>query len=409
MRNLSRLSLVLAAVLLAAVMPWRPIRPAHAGPGDPAVAASAWPVAVDADGRLVVLAHRRVTPDAPAFLVYQAADIGRGRLTALGFALDRGRAPEAAVSADGRYVAVAVAAPDDPSVAEMVRYDLRGNAVQTVGAGEAYDPAISADGRYVAFTSPAKLIAEDTNGVADVYLRDTRTGALSRVSVDDAGRQGDEPSSQPSISADGRYVAFASASGHLVPGDTDLAVDVFLRDRVRGSTSRVSVAAGAVEPHGASTEPSISADGHRVAFTSTAPNLVPHDTNHAADIFVRDLRFRLTNRVSLNSRAHQADAASSSPHLSADGHWLAFASAATNLVPRDRNAGRDVFARDLTTGTTYRSSIGPGANGPELDGDSTAPAVSADGRWVAFATPAAVYERDTWRHTLLRLWPVTGA
>jgi Tol biopolymer transport system component len=405
MRTLSRLSLVLAAVLLAAVMPWRPIRPAHAGPGDGPAAASAWPVAVDADGKLVVLAHRRAMPGGPAFLVYLAADVGRGRLIALGFTLDRGRAPQAAVSADGRYVAVAVAAPDDPSVAEMVRYDLPGNAVQTVGAGEAYDPAISADGRYVAFTSAAKLVAEDTNGVADVYLRDTRTGALGRASVDDAGRQGDEPSSQPSLSADGRYVAFASASGHLVPGDTDLAVDVFVRDRVRGSTRRVSVAAGATEPHGASTEPSISADGHRVAFTSTAPNLVPHDTNHADDIFVRDLRFARTNRVSLTSRAHQADAASSAPRLSADGRWLAFSSAATNLVPRDRNASTDVFLRDLTTGSTHRASIGPGVNGPELVGDSTAPAISANGRWVAFATPTAVYERDTWSHTLLRLWP----
>jgi Tol biopolymer transport system component len=404
MRNLSRLCL-LFGVVLAAVLPWRPVRPAWAGPGDGPARPSAWPVAVDADGGLVVVAHRQAAPGAPAFLVYAALDLRRARSFALGFALDRGRVPQAAVSADGRYVAVAVASPEDPSVTEMVRYDLRASRVLTVGTGEAYDPAISADGRYVAFASPAKLLAADTNGVADVYVSDARDGTLERASLDDAGRQGDEPSSQPSISADGRYVAFASASGHLVPGDTDLAVDVFVRDRGRASTRRVSVAPGGTEPHGASTDPSISADGRRVAFTSTAPNLVPHDTNHAADIFVRDLRFARTNRVSLTSRAHQADAASATGRISADGRWLAFESAATNLVPRDRNAHTDVFLRDLRNGTTHRPSIGPGPNGPELDADSTTPAISANGRWLAFTTPTAVYLRDTWTHTLQRLWP----
>jgi Tol biopolymer transport system component len=404
MRNLSRLCLLLG-VLLAAVLPWRPVRPAFAGPGDARPGPSAWPVAVDADGGLVVVAHRQAAPGGPAFLVYTALDLHRAVATALGFVLDRGRAPQAAVSADGRFVAVALAAPDDPPVAEIVRYDLRESRLVRVAAGESYDPAISADGRYVAFTSPAKLLAADTNGVADVYLWDARSGALERASVDSAGIQGDEPSAQPSLSATGRYVAFASAAGHLVPGDTDLAVDVFVRDRERGRTRRVSVAPGGVEPHGASTDPSISADGHRVAFTSTAPNLVPHDTNHAPDIFVRDLRFARTNRVDLTSRAHQADGPSAAGRLSADGRWLAFESAATNLVPRDHNGHTDVFLRDLANGTTHRPSIGPGANGPEIDADSTTPVISADGRRIAFATPDAVYVRDTWTHILSRLWP----
>src|SRR3989440_488453 len=169
------------------------------------------------------------------------------------------------------------------------------------GIGDSEGPSISADGRFVAFySSAANLVGSDTNGVRDVFVRDRKTGKTTRVSVDSHGAQGNGDSEGPSISADGRFVAFLSSASNLVGGDTNGVRDVFVRDRKTGKTRRVSVDSHGAQGKGASFVPSISANGRFVAFSSVANNLVGGDTNTASDVFVRD---RKTGKTRRGSRA----------------------------------------------------------------------------------------------------------
>jgi Tol biopolymer transport system component len=148
---------------------------------------------------------------------------------------------------------------------------------------------MSSDGRYVAFYSEANnLVTGDTNGGRDVFVRDRDTSTTERVSVGSAGAQGNDWSDGAPISADGRYVAFRSAASNLVPGDTNIAIDVFLRDRTMGATERVSMDSADAQGNGTSWTVSITADGRYVAFQSEATTLVPGDTNGVDDVFVRD-------------------------------------------------------------------------------------------------------------------------
>jgi len=256
--------------------------------------------------------------------------------------------------------------------------------------------SISADGRFVAFASGAyDLVPGDTNGAGDVFVRDRRAGTTERVSVDSAGGETEGGSYQPSISSDGRYVAFTSFATSLVPGDTNGRQDVFVRDRLTGTTERVSVdSAGAqadADPaHHGSYLPSISADGRFVAFASFAPNLVPGDTNARGDIFLHDRRFGTTVRSSVDSTGAQGDNTSDYPSISSDGRFVVFGSLATNLVAGDTNGNFDVFVRDLPSGTTERVSIGTGGiEGNDWSGASDVPTISADGRFVVFMSDAS--------------------
>jgi hypothetical protein len=201
----------------------------------------------------------------------------------------------------------------------------------------------------VAFTSTAlNLVPGDTNFAWDVFVHDLQTGATTRVSVDSSGAEGDGLSMIPSISSDGRYVAFTSLATNLVPGDTNAAYDVFVHDRQTGATTRVSVDSAGVQGDGDSgwADLSLSADGRFVAFESLAANLVPGDTNGVKDVFLHDLQTGATTRLSVDSNAGQGDAESRACSISASGRYVAFQSEATNLVPGDANALRDVFLRD---------------------------------------------------------------
>jgi Tol biopolymer transport system component len=251
------------------------------------------------------------------------------------------------------------------------------------GNGDSTAPATSADGHVVAFTSAASdLVAGDTNGAEDVFVRDTTTGQTERISVATDGSQSNGVSLQPAISADGRFVAFTSFAFNLVPGDTNLRSDVFVHDRQTGGTERVNVSSSGAQATNASSQPSISADGALVAFTSSAPNLVTGDTNVRDDVFFHNRAAGSTTRVSVGTGGGQANGFSSDSSISRDGGVVAFASTANNLVTGDTNSSYDIFVRVLATGTTTRASVA--SDGTQSDSASRVPSLSADGRLVAF-------------------------
>lgn len=304
------------------------------------------------------------------------------------------------VSSDGRYVAFDSAASNlvlgdtnlaiDVFVRNLVAGTTTRVSVDSTGAqanGHSTAPSTSADGRYVAFESSASnLVPSDTNGVTDMFLRDLAAGTTSRVSVDSTGGQANGNSRSPSTSPDGRYVAFDSAASNLVLGDTNLATDVFVRDRVAGTTTRVSVDSQGVQGLGGSFRPSISSGGGFIAFDSQASNLVLGDTS-GFDVFVRDLGAGTTTRVSMNETGGQANGNSVGPSISRDGRYVAFGSAASNLVVGDTNLATDVFVRDRVAGTTSRVSVD--ATGGQANGGSWHPSISADGRYVTFPSTAS--------------------
>jgi len=244
-------------------------------------------------------------------------------------------------------------------------------------------PSLTLDGRFVAFESRAtNLVPGDTNEAWDVFVRDRSAGTTERISVASDGTQGDGHSGGASICADGRFVAFHSDANNLVPGDTNGKRDVFVGDRLTATTERISVADGGTQGNGDSRWASISADGRFVAFESSASNLVPGDTNNATDIFVRDRLTNRTVRASVASDGTQGNAASESAALSADGRWVAFVSSADNLAPGAELPGAQVFVRDIQGGTTQCVSPLFSATNITI---FRRPAISGDGRFVAFA------------------------
>lgn len=256
------------------------------------------------------------------------------------------------------------------------------------GNSHSYETSISSDGRYLAFVSEASnLVPGDTNGYKDVFVRDRQAGTIERVSVSAGGAQGNGDSFSLSLSADGRYVAFFSAANNLVPGDTNGFGDIFVHDRQASTTDLVSVDSFGVQGNAASYSPSISADGSYVAFESFASNLVPGDTNPSSDVFVRELEAGVTERVSVDSAGAQGNLGGGTPSISADGRYVAFASAANNLVAGDTNGVPDVLVRDRLSGTTERVSVD--SSGVQGNGHSIYPAISADGRYVVFQSLAS--------------------
>lgn len=261
-------------------------------------------------------------------------------------------------------------------------------------------PELSARGRYLAFASRSPgFVLGDTNNVYDVFVRDLVLQTTECVSVDANGNPGNSdsgffssnpwknPPTRPiglSISADGRFVAFSSSATNLTPGDSNLRPDVFVRDRLLQTTRRISVEIDASDPPNAfrgSLEPRISADGRRVAFTSTVSSLVPGDTNQRADVFVTDLVEGWTVIASRSSSGAQSGSGSYAPRLSGDGRFVAFMSASSTFGPTS-SSGPHVFVRDLRTGTTSIECIAPGAS--SAAGISELFDLSADGRFVLF-------------------------
>lgn len=262
--------------------------------------------------------------------------------------------------------------------------------VSTAGVqanGVSVAPSISGDGRFVAFQSNAtNLVDGDDNGVTDVFVRDRANGTTERIC---GGVQGNGASFFPSISADGSRVAFMSAATNLVAGDTNGLLDVFLCDRSTGEVTRVSVATGGGQGNGDSILPAISGDGTVVGFKSLATNLVPGDHNNVVDVFAHDTKSGATERISVNVLGGDANDFSFPPTLDATGRFVVFGSFGTNVVLPDLNHSADVFVRDRQIGVTrlvHVNTFGEQANDSTPDAP---PAISADGTLVAFISAAS--------------------
>ena len=289
--------------------------------------------------------------------------------------------------------------PGAPAAETTTRVSVSSAGVQGNGLSEY--PDISDNGQVVAFASLANnLVAGDTNGQWDVFVRVLSTNTTTRVSVNSAGVQGNGRSEAPVLSADGRYVVFGSYANNLVTGDTNGKRDVFIHDRQTGTTTRVSVSSAGAQAAGMSAFYAVSDDGRYVAFQSNAKNLVAGDTNGKIDVFVRDVVGGTTTRVSVSSAGGQANNHSQFPDISGDGRYVAFQSLASNLVGTPTVSWWDVFVHDRQTGTTTLVTIDGGAP----DSGAAEPAISANGRYVAVEStsslpgdPTAAYQ-DILRH-----------
>jgi Tol biopolymer transport system component len=328
------------------------------------------------DGAEPLLSPRPPAPSIPS------AASSVSRLSPAGDATTYAQA--AAVSADGAWVAYERRAAGR---SEVVRQSRSGGSAQVVSVssagvasnGDSYSPTISGDGRYVAFVSDAtNLVAGDTNRVRDVFVRDTLTGRTTRVTG--TGGQPNGASVYPKLSDDGRFLAFTSLADNIIAGDTNRYPDVFRYALGSGAIDLVSTAPGGVLGNQASSLPDISPDGRWVAFSSWARNLAPADTNRWSDVFVRDMSTGQTELASLTDRNRAPNSSSYAPSISDDGRYVAFESAATNLVTGDKGA-RDVFVRDRATGQTTRIS---GQAYKKVSGLSTAAEISGDGSTVLF-------------------------
>ena len=342
-------------------------------------------------------------------------------------------------TASGKIINDDVGAP----LSFLVSSDANGN-VGNGDSGAIQDYIdISSDGRFVAFASPANnLVPDDTNNAIDVFVKDTWTGAITRVSTTSAGTQGSIFSVQAAISGDGRLAAFINGNnfdpadtgfndvyvkdlttgatvwatnmaGFSGGGDSDLAFsdngrsiafttaktllppgvdnftsDVFVADLQTGTFVRASSTSTGAIANGDSSEASISGDGRFIAFTSTATNLATNDANGAAfDVYVKDLATGAVQLVSADAAGQGGNGQSFEPDISANGRYVAFYSNSSNLVANDTNGGADIFRRDLLTGEVLRVNTLADGSQVQFPGSLTTNSdvsISGDGHFVAF-------------------------
>lgn len=314
--------------------------------------------------------------------------------------------PVPSISADGRFVAFDSYSPnlvagDTNGTGDVFVHDRVSRETTLVskdaggdeGNQQSNAPRISGDGRFVAFHSAASdLVAGDTNVRLDVFLHDRTTGAVRRVSTTSFGEQLAAGSGAPAISFDGAAVTFESTATNVVLGDTNGRGDIFLYTTATGAMSRVSVSASGAQANNNSRNGSFSGDGTKLAFSSTATNLVNlPDTNNRGDVFVKDLASGAIERVSRSSAGVQGDNNSVWPRLSHDGSIVGFWSYASNLVSNDTNNTGDAFLHDRTSGETVRASVGFAG---QTMADVNVPELSRDGRFFAFGSPWPLVRGD---------------
>jgi Tol biopolymer transport system component len=312
-----------------------------------------------------------------------------------------GPSGEPSLGGNGRFVAFASFASNlgpfvgNQRLSHIYLYDFSTGKATLISQGmngaianaSSVTPSVSADGSVVAFASQAtNLVAGTPHHRSEIYAK-VGSGPVRVISVGFGGGEPDADSTQPAVSANGRYVAFTSDADDLVPADSNSSSDIFVADLVKGTITRVSVTSRGTQANGPSYNPSISADGHLVSFTSDATNLVSGDRNHASDVFVHNLATGKTTRVSVSSSGREQNAAVPLPFtefsdLSADGHYVVFDSNATNLNKYASAGHTNVYRHSLVSGHTWlvseNSLLKPG------DNDSFAPATSGDGEVTVF-------------------------
>lgn len=291
---------------------------------------------------------------------------------------------------------------DDVVVATTIRASVNSTGGNSNGAASA--PSLSADGRFVAFVSTARDVhPDDTDLVEDVFVRDLQTGVIVLVSRNSAGVKANGPCTAPSISGDGQRVAFVSTATNLHPDDSDTNPDIYLRDLSAGITFLASRASGAGGPkgNGSHADAALSLDGTVVAFSSTSTNL-PDDADATDDVFARNLATSTTVLVSRATGPAGAKGNGGSRFLgvnggrfiSADGRFVCFRSAATNLDADDADANPDLYVRDISLATTTLVSRASGPTGVKANAACDDFALSADGATVAFQTSATNLHPD---------------
>ena len=248
----------------------------------------------------------------------------------------------------------------------------------TEGNNDSLLPSISADGRFIAFRSHAtNLVSDDTNNYLDIFVRDGITQQTTRVSIASDGTQSDDFSSYPSISSDGRFVVFESRARNLVSNDTNHTTDVFVHDRQTGETRRVSVASDGTEAKVGGHDPEISADGRWITFISNSINLVSLPISSANNLYLHDLLTGQTTRPFTIPDLYHGTYLSFYHSISADGRWIAF-----ELYPI--NPVGDVFVYDRQTKKMTRVSVPYDGSGAVTG--AHIPVISGDGQWVAFSS-----------------------
>jgi Tol biopolymer transport system component len=226
---------------------------------------------------------------------------------------------------------------------ELISSDSDGNE----GTGSSFSPDISANGRYIVYGSEsANLVPGDNNFDFDIFIHDRKLGTTERISVSPGGADALGPSFDPDISANGRFVTYSSLASGLVPEDDDNASDVFVYDREKGTTELVSVSSNGTEGNLGSAQPTISDDGRYVTFQSDATNLVPGDDNNATDVFVRDRETDTTTLLSVARGGTTGNGGSFEPAISGNGHYVAYTSSASDLVSDDDNGFFDIFVAE---------------------------------------------------------------
>ena len=311
------------------------------------------------------------------------------------------------ISLDGRYVVFEsmatnlVTTPDLNGFKDVYVHDRQTGQTRRVSTtaaavdadGASTDASISADGAVIAFKSEAKnLIANDQNGVADVFVEDAAAGGITRVSVSSTGAEADGFSGQlygVDVSGDGRFVAFASFATNLVPGDLNASSDIFVHDRLNSTTERVSVTNTGAEADWTSRSATISYDGNIVAFDSAATNLVIGDLNGSPDCFVRDRAAGTTTIISVAEDDTPGSGFSRAPMVSGDGNVVCFESFASELVPDDTNGVLDAFRYHIPSGEIVRLSVGVAGEG---DGSSSCVRPNFDGSRSVIATAATNFD-----------------
>ncbi|MEM8677474.1 MAG: hypothetical protein AAGF83_26985, partial [Cyanobacteria bacterium P01_G01_bin.67] len=312
-----------------------------------------------------------------------------------------GQSGSSAISDDGKFIllesnATNLVPKDTNGQTDIFIYDRDSKAIELISVALDDSPAngsssvgsISGNQRYVTFSSAASnLVANDKNNQRDIFIHDRLNQTTNLVSVASDGTQANDLSFSSMVSDSGRYVVFESAANNLVPGDTNNINDIFVRDRINKTTTRINLAPNGTQADGSVHLNDISDDAQYIVFSSTASNLGGNSTiDDHNDIFVYDLTANSIQQISTASNGGSANSDSFFGSISGNGRYIAYQSSASNIVSNDTNNASDIFVYDLIESTTERVSLTD--SDAQANGASRNASISDDGNIVAFLSDA---------------------